>query len=411
MTNFYTAKENVTESLQPSVLAKVRVLDLTRFLAGPLCGMLLADMGAEVIRVEPPGGGVDRTWAIVGPDGETLTFQILGRNKKGITLNLSSDKGMAIFHDMVRNSDVVLHNFPPGTTMAAQLSYEKLSGIKSSIIASVLSGYGSEGPDAEEICFDFVTQARAGAMTLNGFPGSPPLKTTVPYIDASTGITNALGIMLALYHREKTGEGQLVGTALFDMASYITQHLGTLLSYTIHGDARTQLGNCGFGSYMTCVKATDGWVMLQAPSNDIWRRFTKAIGREELNGDERFKNDMLRSLNGVLIDPIAQEWAEQQTCAEIIKTLLAARVACARVNTADKLLTDPQSIASGMVVQVDHPELGTIPLPGIPMKLSRTPGSIRSLAPKLGQHNEEVYRDLLGLNPDELDQLRKEGII
>jgi CoA:oxalate CoA-transferase len=373
--------------------------------------MLLADMGAEVIRVEPIGGGVDRTWAILGPDGETLTFKILGRNKKCITLNLSTERGKAIFHDLVKNSDVVLHNFPPGTTLASELSYEKLRKVKPSIIVSALSGYGLDGPDAEEICFDFVTQARAGAMVLNGFPGSPPLKTTVPYVDCSSGIANALGIMLALYHREKTGEGQFVGTALFDMASYITQHAGALIYFTVYGETRTQVGNCGFGSYMNCLKAKDGWVMFVTASNDIWKRFTKAIGKEELNDDPRFKNDMVRALNAPLIDPIVQEWADEKTSDEIMKTLQAARVACARVNTADRLLNDPQSVASGMVVHVNYPDIGEVPIPGVPVKLSRTPGSIRSLAPKLGEHNEEIYSGLLGLNGTELSQLRKEKII
>lgn len=396
---------------QALVLTDIRVLDLSRFLAGPLCGMLLADMGAEVIRIEPPGGGVDRTWAILGPDGETLTFKILGRNKKCVTLNLSSKKGKAILSDLVRKSDVVLHNFPLGTTLFAELSYDKLKELNSSIIVSVLSGYGLEGPDAEEICFDFVTQARSGAMTLNGFPGDPPLKTTIPYVDASTGIANALGVILALYHREKTGEGQLVGTALFDMASYLTQHVGALLYYKVYGELRCQVGNCGFGSYMSCVKAKDGWVMFVTASNDIWKRFLKAIGKEELNDDQRFSNDMGRSLNGVLIDPIIQEWASERTTDEIMKILQGARVACALANTVDKLLTDPQSIASGMVVHVDYPGLGEIPIPGIPVKLSKTPGRIRSLAPKLGEHNDEVYCGLLGLKPGELDQLRKEGII
>ncbi len=389
----------------------MRVLDLSRFLAGPLCAMMLADMGAEVIRIEPPEGGVDRTWALVGPDGETLTFKILGRNKKSITLNLYTEQGKAIFDDLARKADVVLHNFPPGTSLAQNLAYGRLKEINPSIIVSVLSGYGLEGPDAEEICFDFVAQARAGAMVLNGFPGSPPLKTTVPYIDCSSGMTNAFGVMLALYHREKTGEGQLVGTSLFDIASYITQHVGALIYYAVYGDARKQLGNCGFGSYMNCLKAHDGWVMFVTASNDIWRRFCNAIGKQELADDPRFDSDMKRALSGELLNPIVQEWAEDKTVHEIISSLRSARVACARVNGADELLRDPQVAASEMVVSVNYPGLGQVPIPGIPVKLSLTPGSIASLAPRTGQHNEEIYCGLLGMGADELDRLQREGIV
>lgn len=226
---------------QSSVLSNVRVLDLSRFLAGPLCGMILADMGAEVIKVEPPGGAVDRRWGILGPDQETLTYKILGRNKKSITLNLSSRRGLDILKELIKRTDVVIHNFPKGTRLESELSYKKLSSLSRSIIMSVVSGYGLDGPDASNICFDFVAQARAGAMVLNGFADDPPLKTTVPYVDCCSGIVTALGIVLALFHRTNTGEGQVVDTALFDVASFITQNAGVLLYYKVYGDLENSL--------------------------------------------------------------------------------------------------------------------------------------------------------------------------
>ena len=311
----------------------------------------------------------------------------------------------------MRSSHVVLHNFPPGTALAHELSHEALSKIAPAIIVAVISGYGLNGPDAQQICFDFVTQARAGAMTLNGFPGDPPLKTTVPYIDCSSGVTAALGILLALYHKEKTGEGQLVDVALFDIASFITQNLGAVMYYKVYDEIRKQFGNFGFASFMSCLKAKDGWVMVVASSDDIWKRFTRAIGKEELDTDPRFRTDMLRSLNAELIDPVVQDWAGKRTSDEIVNTLQAARVACAKVNTVDQLLTDPQSIAREMVVDVEYPDLGVVPVPGVPIKLSLTPGSITARAPRIGEHNEEIYNGLLGMESEELEALRREGII
>lgn len=401
----------MNESAGKLVLSNIRVLDLSRYLAGPLCGMMLADMGAEVIKVEPPGGAVDRAWGILGTDGETLTFKILGRNKKSVTLNLSVNQGMEIFREMVKSSDVIIHNFPPGTTLGAQLSYDNMSKISPTIIMAVVSGYGLNGPDAQHVGFDFVTQARAGAMVLNGFEGDPPLKTTVPYIDCCSGITAALGVLLALYHRERTGKGQLVDVALFDIASFITQNVGALLYYQVYGEIRKQFGNFGFASFMSCIKAVDGWVMVVASSNDVWKRFVMAIDREDLITDPRCVNDMNRSLNATLIDPIIQEWAKDKTSDEIINKLRPARVACAKVNEVNELLSDPQSLAREMVVHVEYDGLGKISIPGVPIKLSLTPGVIRTLAPKVGENNEEVYRGLLGYDLVKFNNLKESGII
>ena len=394
-----------------TVLGDVRILDLSRFLAGPICGMLLADMGAEVLRIEPPGGGIDRRWGILGPDGETLTYKILGRNKKSVTLNLLSEKGMLIFKELVKQSDVVLHNFPPGTNLSSELSYEKLRDINNRITVAVISGYGQNGPDANQACFDFVSQARAGAMTLNGFPGDPPLKTTVPYVDCSSGISTALGIVLSLYNREKTGRGQLVDVALFDIASFITQSLGALMYYKIYGEVRKQFGNFGFASFMSCLKTEDGHAMVVASSDPIWKRFMEAIDKEELGTNPTFRNDMSRSLNAHLIDPIVQKWAAARTTDEVISIMQSARVPCAKVNTVDELLIDPQSIAREMVVNVEFPDLGEVPIPGLPIKLSLTPGHISGLAPGVGEHNQDIYCDLLKFDSAELEKLRQEKVI
>jgi crotonobetainyl-CoA:carnitine CoA-transferase CaiB-like acyl-CoA transferase len=389
----------------------IRVLDLSRFQACPLCGMFLADMGAEVIRIEPPEGAPDRKWGQLGPDGETLLYKIVSRNKKAITLNLNRSEGKEIFYELVRRSDILLHNFTPGAPMAKEINYERLKDLNALIIVAAVSGYGQFGPDAENPCFDSVAQARSGSMVINGFPGDPLLKTGIPYIDVSSGLCAALGVLLALYYREKSGVGQAIDVSLFDTAFFAMQSVGTLLLYILSGEIRKQIGNRGFHSFNGCFKTKDRWVQIATPTNSIWKRFVRVIGREDMADDPRFKNDMDRFYNADLIDPIVGEWVGQRTAEEVMNLLEKARVPCGVVNTIDQLLTDPQVKAREMIKFMDYPELGKIPVPGIPIKLSLTPGSINTPAPKLGEHNEEVYCGLLGFGSEKLSQLKREGII
>ena len=389
----------------------LRVLDLSRFQACPLCGMLLADMGAEVIRIESLRGAADRTWGQLGPDGETLRYKIVSRNKRSITLRLSTPEGMDIFKQLVSHSDVVLHNFTPGAPIADEISYERLKEIKPSIIVAMVSGYGQTGPDAENPYFDAVAQARSGGMVLTGFPGNPPVKTTVTHIDVSTGLLATVGVLLALSHRDKTGEGQAVDVSLFDTAFWATQCLGTLLLYNLYGDIRQQVGNRGFHSYIGCYKAKDRWVIFSPATDSIWKRFTAAIGREDMGDDPKLKTDMDRFNNAGLIDPVVKEWVESKTADKIIGIMQKNRVPCSIVNTIDQLLNDPQVKAREMIKFMDYPGLGEIPIPGIPIKLSSSPGSINTPAPELGEHNNGVYGELLSFSAEKISRLKREGII
>jgi CoA:oxalate CoA-transferase len=392
-------------------LEGLRVLDLSRFQACPLCGMMLADMGAEVIRIEQPEGAPDRTWGQLGPDGETLLYKIIARNKKAVTLRMETPEGLDIFRELVRRSDVLLHNFTPGAPIASEVSYDRLKEINPSIIVAVVSGYGQTGPDAEKPCFDAVAQARSGAMVLNGFPDDPPLKTTVTHIDVSTGLMATIGVLVALYHRDKRGLGQAIDVSLFDTASFATQALGALLLHNLYGEVRTRVGNKGFHSYAGCHKARDKWIMINPATNTIWKRFVRAIGQPDMARDPRFLSDMDRFRNAAFIDLFVKEWVEQRTVAEILGVLDEARIPCSVVNTIDEALQDRQVAARDMIVHLDYPGLGTLPIPGLPIKLSLTPGSIDRPSPRLGEQNEEVYCKLLGLSPEKLDRLKKEGII
>ena len=399
-----------------SALAGIRVLDFSRVFAGPLCGMLLADMGADVIRVDSPRGEIDRTYALRGPDGETLTFKAINRGKKGITLRLNSEEGAAILEELVRHSDVIIHNFVAGTALAEKLNYDRLKKINPGIVVASITGYGQYGPYAERVCLDYVTQAKSGIMALTGFPGNPPTRTSVAFVDYGTGLSAALGILLALYHREKTGMGQAVDTALFDIASFLSQAVGALMASEVYGrDVSERIykrgGNFGWSSYMNCLEAKDGWVMITPTSDGLWQRFVKVIGGEELTDDPRFQTDQARGENAAIIDGIVKRWVAQRTVDEVVNTLQGAGVPCEPVNTMYQLLDDPQVKAREMIVYADHPELGRIPLPGNPIKLSMTAARIGAHAPKLGEHNEEIYGKLLGFNQEKLAQLKRRGII
>jgi crotonobetainyl-CoA:carnitine CoA-transferase CaiB-like acyl-CoA transferase len=395
------------------VLTGIRILDLSRFQSGPVCGMILGDMGAEVIRIEEPEGAPDRQWGLLGPDGETLSYKIVGRNRKGITLRLNTAEGKEIFRKLVKRSDVVLHNFTPGASIADQMSYDRLKEVNPAVILAAISGFGQNGPDAKLVCFDHIAQARSGGMILTGFSGDPPLKTTITYNDISAGLYAVIGILLALFHREKTGKGQEIDVSLFDTAFFSTQCMGALLLYEVYGLIRKQVGNLGFHSYIGCFEAKDAkWVLFSGTTNAIWKRLTRAIGREDMASDTRFStNDMVRFDNADLINPILEQWVSQRTSDEVVSILQDARVPCGIVNTVDQLLDDPQVKARDMILYADHPGLGKIPLPGIPVKMSLTPGDVQSVAPTIGEHNEEIYCGLLGMSCEELDQLKSANVI
>ncbi len=394
-----------------NALESIRVLDLSRFQACPLCGMLLGDMGAEVIRIEEPGGAADRVWGQCGPDGESLLFKVIGRNKKSITLRLNTQEGKNIFQDLVKQSDIVLHNYTPGAPVSKEVSYEKLSSINSKIIVAALSGYGQNGPDAERPCFDGVAQARSGGMIVSGFPENQPVKTGIAYVDIGTGLLATIGVLTALHYREKTGKGQAVDVSLFDTANFMTQAMGALLLYHFYGEIRKQIGNRGFHSYNTCLEAKDGWVVLSVVTNSIWRRFVEKIGHPEMAADPHYASDMDRFHNAASIDEVVKKWVSSREVEDVIRLLEQARVPCGPLNTVDQLLNDPQVLSRQMVQYFDYGSLGNIPIPGTPIKLSLTPGKIKKRSPQIGEDNKQVYSSLLGYHDDKIDQLKELGII
>jgi len=393
------------------VLEGIKVLDFSRYISGPYCSLLLADMGADVIRVERPGGEDDRRLGPFAPNGQSLPTMCQTRNKKAITLNLQAEGGKKLLAELVKHVDVVVDNFGPGGKEAMGLDYERLKESNPGLIMLSISGFGTTGPYAKRLAFDPVAQAFSGAMSITGFPGNPPTRSGVMWVDFSTGIYGALAVVLALYHRKETGEGQLIDMAMLDAAVSHIAASAVLAEYTVAGVVRGPQGNHSYYNFSNCFQTSDGWVFISGVGDNLWRRLAGAIGKPEWGADPRFADNALRFHNRHVIDKAIETWIEGKTTAEVIGILESKRVPCSPVNSAADIVDDPQVKAREMVVGLDYPGVGKVPVPGTPIKLSRSPGSIRRRAPNVGEHNQEVYRELLGLSDTQLAQLKKDGVL
>ena len=393
------------------VLTGVRVLDFSRWFAGPYAATLLAAMGAEVIRVERPAGEEERNFGPYAPNGDGMLTLVTLQNRRGITLDPLSDKGKEIVEQLVRKSDVVLHSYVSGSKEESLLSYDSLTQFNPAIIVAKVSGFGSTGPYAKRPCFDTIAQALSGAMSFTGFPETAPTRSGYAWVDFSTGAHAALGIMFALFHRQRTGKGQFIDIALLDVAVACVAGLAVAAEYKVSGIIRGQQGNASYYNYTNCVKASDGWMMIGISGNPIWRRFTRAVGREDLKEDPRLQSDRLRYENRQVIQTVLDEWLKDKTVGEVIRIMEEARVPCSPVNNIVEMVNDPQVAAREMLIDVEYPGIGKVPLPGPAIKMSETPGAIEMPAPKAGEHNQEVYSSLLGFDSERLEQLRAEGVI
>ncbi len=393
-------------------LTGIRILDLSRWLAGPLGATLLSHMGAEVIRVERPKDETERDFGPFTLEGESMLTMSTLQNRLGVTLDISKPKGKEMLYKMVATADVLVHNSVVGSPDHEIIKYDVLKQIKPDIIVAAVSGFGATGPYAQRPCFDTIAQALSGSMSYTGFPEGPPTRSGAPWVDFSAGAHLGLGIMFALYHRLKTGEGQEIDVALLDVAVTATCALSVAPEYQKTGFIRPRQGNRSFHSFTDCYEAKDGWVMLGVTSNPIWRRFCRAIGREDIMDDPRFaKNDEIRYLNAAELSPIVAAWVKERYVDDVVEIFTKARVPCSRVNNIPQMIEDPQVKERQALVPMEYPGLGELLIPGVAIKMSKTPGSIDRRAPKVGENNEEVYGRLLGLTPEDLAALKTEEVI
>ena len=392
-------------------LTGIRVLDLGRFIASPFCGMLLADLGADVIRIEKPGGTEDRFMGLLTPAGSSYSFANQNRNKRGITLNFErSEKGKQILHELVRRSDVVIHNFSPAAARALGITYEDFKAVKHDIIFARVSAFGYFGPYQDRIGFDQIAKAMSGAMAVSGFQETPT-KEQPPHIDYTTAALTAVGVIAALYHRQRTGEGQAIDTSLLQTGiTYAATYIG---EWEIGKVLRQRTGNRSpFIGPSDLYRAKDGrWVMLAIITNSIWRRFANYIGREDLVNDPRFHNDFARWEHRDIIDPVVAEWVASLTAEEIIAAAEKIPIPAGICYEQTEIASHPQVQAGEMMVQVDMPDgLGPVPVTNTPIRMSATPTQIERSFPAVGEHNDEVYGKILGFTPEYIEKLKGEGV-
>ena len=392
-------------------LEGVTVLDLTHALAGPYCATMLADYGAQVIKLEAFGAGdISRTWGTPLPGGETAYFAALHRNKKGIEIDLKHARGKDIFFDLVERCDIVIENFRVGTLKKLGLDYEKAKARNPGIIYCAISGFGQSGPYKERAALDLILQAESGMISVTGEPGGHGVRCGVSIADLTAGLNAAFGIMAALRVKEKTGRGQQVDVSMMEgqMALLNT----TIGNYFADGKLPGPMGTAytALTPYQTFRSKTKDFA-LAVGSEKLWKTFCPAIGHPELTDDPRYANNRARMKNRDTLIPVLQEIFMMRTFDEWEKILLGSGIPFGALNNIAQVAEHPQVKARGSISEIDHPRIGKIKVVSPVAKLSETPASIRSPSPSLGEHNEEVLREFLGMTPAAIAALRAEGVI
>jgi crotonobetainyl-CoA:carnitine CoA-transferase CaiB-like acyl-CoA transferase len=389
----------------PLPLSGIRVIDFGRFIAGPYCAMLLADMGADVIRVDRRQGSEDRYLTPIAETGEGTGFLSLNRNKRSISLDLGKREAAEVVRRLVRTADVIVANLPLEVLQKMGLDYEALKAVKPDIILARISTFGPDGPLARCVGFDAVAQAMTGAMSLTGFPGAP-VRSVVSFEDYGTALHTAFGVMVALYHRAQTGAGQVVDGSL--LATGITFMQNILAERQVLGIERQQIGNTSFyAAPADCYRTRDGWIMVSIVGAEMFARWVRLVGRPEFIGDSRFSTDQNRAENHAAITEAMDAWLASRTTAQAIAELQAARIPAGPVLDPGEVLEHPQVRARKLLQEVEFP--GTpapVPVAAPAVGLSATPARIRHRAPMLGEHTDEVLREI-GYSESEITALRK----
>ncbi len=391
-------------------LEGLRVVDLTRVLAGPFATMLLADMGADVIKVENPRGGDDSR--AFGPYKKGLSAYYMGlnRSKRSVTLNLKADEGKKILKDLVRDADVIVENYKPGTMDKLGLGYDVLKEVNPKIIYAASSGFGQTGPYSSRAAYDLIVQGMSGFMSITGFDAKHPVKAGSSIADIFTGTFTAIGILAAIEHRRKTGEGQMIDVAMLDCMVAVLEN--AIASYDCTDKAPEPIGNVhrSIAPFATFPTA-DGLINICVGNEDLWRRFCDIVGMNDYVDDERFADNKKRVANFKDLFKIIVEYMEKRTTAEWTEAFEAVKVPSGPILNVEQVVNDPQVKAREMIVELEHPDVGKLRVPGVPIKFSKTPAGICCSAPALGEHNTEVYGGLLGIAKAELERLGREGVV
>ncbi len=394
-----------------SPLAGIRVLDLTRVLAGPYCTMTLGDLGAEIIKVERPGSGDDtRAWGPPWAETESAYYLSANRNKRSITLNIKHPEAQQIIRDLAAKSDIVVENFKIGTLEKLSLGYEDLSSLNPGLIWATISGYGPDGPLADKPGYDFVAQGEGGIMSITGEPDGEPMKVGVAIVDITTGMNTAIAILAALHERSTSGLGQKIDTSLYSSAIGWLANVGS--NYLISGKPSGRYGNAHANIVPYQIFQTrDAYITIGAGTDRQFRDLCKIIDRIDVAEDPRFRSNSLRVKHREELIPILEEAFLTQDAEYWIDQCYKATIPSGPINTVDEVYNHPQTQSQGMVVEVPHPTAGCIKLTGIPFRLSRTPATVSKAPPLLGEDTSSILGEILGIHEDKIEQLREDGAI
>ena len=394
----------------PGPLAGIRVLDFTRVLAGPAAALALADLGAEVIKVEPPGGGDDTRSFPPHRGGESHYFLSVNRGKKSIVIDLKSPKGVQLAHELVEKCDVLIENYRPGVMDRLGLGYEKLSATNPGLIYCAISGFGQTGPLRDRPSFDIVLQAMSGALSVNGEQGAMPIKFGIPFGDLMGGVNGPIGILGALYERTKTGRGRYIDISLMDglmgMLTYFAQ-----LSFLTGEDPVPQGSQHSYIVPYGAFPAKDGSIIIACLTNSFWKRICEAINQPEMIDDPRFETIEARRDHRAEANELIGNFTSQFSVAHLVTLFAEHQVPHAPVLGVGEALAQPQAVAREMVVEVDHQSLGKIPMVGRSIKFSRDHQTPVAAPPVLGQHTDLILSELLELDATEIERLRSQGVV
>ena len=403
--------ENATNRKTTGPLEGLKVIDLSHIMAGPACSMLLADMGADVIKVEKmPGGDDARRMVPPTVADESAAFLIMNRNKRGIALNLKTEEGRAVLTRLLKNADVLIENYRRGTMEKMGFGYDALQALNPKLIYCSISGFGRTGPYADRGGFDLVAQGMTGLMSITGErPGGPPMKAGAPVTDITAGILACVGVLAALHARESTGQGQVVDTSLFE-AGIVHTYWHSAICFAM-GQAPGPMGSAHpLNAPYQAFPASDGWITVGAANQENWLRLLGALGAPELRDDPRFTNNAERMRNLSALTETLSPLFQRRSVAEWLQRLEECGVPAGPVLDIAQMHADPQALAREMIVETTHPSAGPVKAIGLPIKFSETPGSVRRAAPLLGQHTREVLREH-GYSDDQIDRLAEQGAI
>lgn len=390
-------------------LKDIKVIDMTRVLAGPFCTMMLADMGAEVIKIERPGSGDDSRAFTPHQNGESAYFMSINRGKKSLTLDLKSDKGKDVLRRLIKDADVLVENFKPGVMKKLGLNYEELAKINPRLIYCASSGFGQTGPYSSRPAYDLIIQGMGGLMSITGPDATSPTKVGSSIADIFAGVFSTIGILGALHHRHLTGKGQMVDVAMLDCMVAILEN--AVARYTATGNDPVPIGNCHPSiAPFTSIKTSNGFINVACGNDQLWKKFCEVIGRQKLAEDDRYLTNSDRCNNMDQLVPVLNEVIGQNTTEFWLEKLEQAHVPAGPINRISEVLKDPQVLARNMLVELMHPTVGKINVPGTPVKFSETVSEVKEPSPTLGQHSREILAGA-GFSAEEIDNLINEKVV